>query len=182
MIQKTWTAADLALDRFFDRGVVDARHERAHGAAIGGRRGDDRQIAQSRHREVQRARDRCGGQREHVDLRLRLLDALLVRDAEALLLVDHEQAEILEAHVGRQQAMRADDASSLPSLSFGSSRSVALRLEARQLAELDAEAFEALVHRAEVLLDEHRGRREHAACLPPCTARKIARIATSVLP
>ncbi len=38
-----------------------------------------------------------------------LLDALLVRDAEALLLVDDEQPEILELHVLRQQAVRADD-------------------------------------------------------------------------
>ena len=40
---------------------------------------------------------------------LHLLDPLLVRDAEALLLVDDQQAEIAELHVLRQQAMRADD-------------------------------------------------------------------------
>ena len=42
--------------------------------------------------------------------RLRIcLMRLLVRDAEALLLVDDQQAEILEHHVLRQQAMGADD-------------------------------------------------------------------------
>ena len=47
--------------------------------------------------------------RQHVDLLAHLLDALLVRDAEALLLVDDQQPEIAELHVLRQQAVRADD-------------------------------------------------------------------------
>ena len=37
------------------------------------------------------------------------LIALLVGDAEALLLVDHEQAEVLERDVLGQEAVRADD-------------------------------------------------------------------------
>jgi len=60
---------------------------------------------------------------------------------------------------------------------------LALGLEARELADGHAEALEPLGHRAEVLLDEDgRGREDIAACLPPCTLRKIARRATSVLP
>jgi hypothetical protein len=43
------------------------------------------------------------------DLLAHLLDALLVRHAEALLFVDDEQAEVLEVDVLREQAMRADD-------------------------------------------------------------------------
>ena len=38
-----------------------------------------------------------------------LLDPLLVRDAEPLLLVHDQQAEIAELHVLRQQPVRADD-------------------------------------------------------------------------
>ena len=40
---------------------------------------------------------------------LELLQALLVPDAEALLFVDDQQAEIAELDVLREQAMRADD-------------------------------------------------------------------------
>ena len=47
--------------------------------------------------------------RQHVDAFSQLLDALLVRDAETLLLVDDEQAEIAEVHVLREQPVRADD-------------------------------------------------------------------------
>ena len=40
---------------------------------------------------------------------LDLLEALLVRHAEALLLVDDDQAEVLERHVLLEQPVRADD-------------------------------------------------------------------------
>ena len=74
------------------------------------RRGlDDRHVADAHERHVQRSRNRCRAQRQHVDLPAHLLDALLVRDAEALLFVDHQQPEVLELNVPRQQAMRADD-------------------------------------------------------------------------
>ena len=58
---------------------------------------------------LERARDRRGGEGEHVDAGLQLLDLLLVGHAEALLLVDHEQAEVLEVDVVGQQPVGADD-------------------------------------------------------------------------
>ena len=73
------------------------------------RRLDDRHVADADERHVQRARDRRRAHRQHVDVLPQLLDLLLVRDAEALLLVDDEQPEIAELHVLRQQAVRADD-------------------------------------------------------------------------
>jgi hypothetical protein len=60
------------------------------------------------HGHLQGARDRRRREREHVDARLEGLDALLVGDAEALLLVDDQQAEPLEVHVLREQAVGAD--------------------------------------------------------------------------
>ena len=47
-------------------------------------------------RHLQRARDRRRGQRQHVDVGAQLLQPLLVLDAEVLLLVDDEQAEVAE--------------------------------------------------------------------------------------
>src|SRR2546430_13756572 len=47
--------------------------------------------------------------RSHVHLLLQLLDLLLVRDAEALLFVHDEKAEVAELDVLREQAVRADD-------------------------------------------------------------------------
>ncbi len=102
-------ARELARHRLADDLVVPPRDDGAHGAAIDRRRRDEREIAQAGDGHLQRARDGRRGQRQDVDLRADLLDALLVRDAEALLLVDDEQAQVLEVHVLREQAVRADD-------------------------------------------------------------------------
>ena len=66
------------------------------GLAVGRRRVEQRQVADAGEAHLQRAGDRRGGEREHVDVGRQLLDGLLVLHAEALLLVDDEQAEVLE--------------------------------------------------------------------------------------
>ena len=73
-----------------------------------GRRVEQREIADAGEAHLQRARDGRGREGEHVDVGLELLDAFLVTHTEPLLLVDDEQAEVLEADVFGQQAMRAD--------------------------------------------------------------------------
>ena len=45
---------------------------------------------------------------EHVHAGPQALDLLLVQDAEALLLVDHEQTEVLERDVAGEQAVGPD--------------------------------------------------------------------------
>ena len=45
----------------------------------------------------------------HVDPQLELAQQLLLLDAEALLLVDDQQPEVLGAHVAREQAVGADE-------------------------------------------------------------------------
>ena len=62
--------------------------------ALGRRRVEQREVADAGEAHLERARDRRGGEREHVDVGPQLLDRLLVRHAEALLLVDDEQAEV----------------------------------------------------------------------------------------
>ena len=66
------------------------------------------EISLAHHGHVHGARDGRGGQGQDVDLGAQLLEALLVHHAEALLLVDHDEAEVLEAHVVGQQAVGAD--------------------------------------------------------------------------
>ena len=60
-------------------------------------------------RHVERARDRRRGERQHVDLGAQPLQPLLLAHAEAVLLVDDDEAEALELDVGLQQLVRADD-------------------------------------------------------------------------
>ena len=48
---------------------------------------------------MQRPRDRCGTQREHIDFQPQMLESLFDLNTEPLLLVDDQQTEILETDV-----------------------------------------------------------------------------------
>ena len=85
-------AIELARDPLLDQPVVPRLDEGEHGRPIARRRRDHRHVAQAGERLVQRARNRRGGEREHVGLELELLETLLVLHAEAMLLVDDDEA------------------------------------------------------------------------------------------
>ena len=60
-------------------------------------------------RQIERARNRRGAEREDIDQLAQAFEFFFVQDAEALLFIDDDQAEIFEGDVFLQQAMRADD-------------------------------------------------------------------------
>ena len=96
--------------------------------------------------------------REHVDVRAQLLDGLLVLDAEALLLVDHQQAEVLELDALDQQPVGADDAVDLARLQPGHhGLGLSGAEEAGQHLDADRVAPEAVGEGVAVLLGEERG-------------------------
>ena len=88
---------------------VEGRDEGAHRQPVDRRRRDDRKFAHAGQRELQRARDRRRRERQHMHFGAQLLQPLLVLDAEMLLLVDDDEAEILEGDLLAEQRMRADD-------------------------------------------------------------------------
>ena len=98
----------LAEQRRLHELLVVLAHGRADRATTLRRRLDDRDVAQPGQRHVQRARDRRRRQGEHVDLETQRAEQLLLRDAEALLLVEDDEAEVLRNHVAREHAVRAD--------------------------------------------------------------------------
>ena len=65
-IERLPAAIFLAQQRLAHRQRIERRHEGAHRQPVDRRRGDDRQIAHAGERELQRARDRRRGQREHM--------------------------------------------------------------------------------------------------------------------
>ena len=71
----------------------DVRDDRQ---AFLGRRIDGRDVAHAGQRHVQRARDGRGGQGQHIHLGAHLLERLLVRHPEALLLIDDQQSQVFE--------------------------------------------------------------------------------------
>ena len=106
-------AIALAQQRLAHDERIERRDEGAHRQPVDRRRGDDRQLAHAGQRQLQRARDRRRGERQHMHLGAQLLEPLLVRDAEMLLLVDDQQAEVLEldrscraAHACRRRCRR----------------------------------------------------------------------------
>ena len=77
--------------------------------AVVRRRLDGAHVARAGQRQIKRARNRRGAQRQHIHQRAQALELFLVQHAEALLLVNDHQAEILEGDVVLQQPVRADD-------------------------------------------------------------------------
>ena len=116
---------------------------------------------------MQRARDRRRAEREHVDLEPQLAQQLLLRDAEPLLLVDDDEAELLRDHVAREHAMRPDEHVHLAGREVGE-HLLHLRglAEARDHVDAHREVAVALAKRVPVLLRQHGGRYEHQRLLP----------------
>ena len=155
-------ALELGEDRLAHERVVPLRDECLDRLAVLGRRVHRRHVADPGERHVQRARDRRGREREHVDLEAHALEPLLVAHAEALLLVDHDQSEVLELDAGLQQAMRADHDVDVAALEALDDRpGLLVRAEAREHLDADGEGREALAEGAAVLLREHGRRHEH---------------------
>ena len=96
---------DLALTQEFAAyglghgAVVVLSHVGEDGLAVGRRGVQQGEVTDARQRHLQRARDGRGRKREDVDVLLQVLDRLLVGDAEALLLIDHQQTELRERDV-----------------------------------------------------------------------------------
>ena len=98
----------LALERLLDEVLVVLADVGLDRAAALGRGLDHGDVAQPGEAHLQRARDRRRAHRDDVDLELELAQQLLLLDAEALLLVDDDQPEVLGAHVAAEHAMGAD--------------------------------------------------------------------------
>jgi hypothetical protein len=99
---------ELAQDRVADEPGRRLRDPGLDRQAVLGRRLDHRHVADPGEGQVERPRDRRRRQGDHVDLAPELLQALLRRDPEPLLLVDDDEPEITEPDVLRQQPMRPD--------------------------------------------------------------------------
>ena len=155
-------ALELALDRVADQVLVVGADVGADRAAALGRGLDRRDVAQPGQAHLQGARDRRCRERQHVDLELQLAQQLLLLDAEALLLVDDDEAEVLGADVAREQPVGADQDVDLARLVVGQDRFDLGRLaQPRDPLDHEGQVGEALAEGAEVLLGEDRRRHQH---------------------
>ena len=102
-------ATHLAQDRLADGAVTPLGDEGLDGEALRRRRRDQRQFAQTAERHVQGAWDRCRRECEHMHFRPQSLEFFLIAYAEAMLLIDDDETQILEAGIRVQQSVRGDD-------------------------------------------------------------------------
>ncbi|MNX98757.1 hypothetical protein D3C86_1311770 [compost metagenome] len=159
-------ALQLAQDGLADHAVFLASHEGLDCQPLLRRRGDDREVAQALQRHAQRARDGGSGERQHIHLGAKCLERLFLAHAEAVLLVDDDQAQALELHVVGKQLVRADDDIDGAFVDLLDGRVDLLPgLEARQLHDAHRPFGKAVGQRLEVLLRQQRGRREHGHLL-----------------
>ena len=151
-------ALDLAPQRTRDLLVVVLADMRVDRAATPRRRGDDGDVPQTRERHVQRARDRRGRQREHVDLGAHLAQQLLLGHAEALLLVDDHEPQVVGHDIARQHAVRTDQEVDLAVAEIGDDLLRLLgRAHARDDLDAHGQVHQAVAERRTVLLSEDRG-------------------------
>ena len=101
-------AAQFAQQRLADCAVGLAPHEGLDRQSLLRRSGDHREVADAFQAHRQRARNRGGGQGQHVDLGAQRLEGFFLAHAESMLLVDDDQPEPLEDNVAAEQLVRAD--------------------------------------------------------------------------
>ena len=96
-------AQELAPDRGADLGVRVSANEGQDGLAFLGRSLEDRHLADTGDRHLEGTRDGGGRHRQDVHVGAQGLEGFLVLDAEALLLVDDDEAQLLERNRAGQQ-------------------------------------------------------------------------------
>ena len=176
-------AGELVFDGGADELFVEGGDDGLDGEAVSRGSFDERHVAQADERHVEGARNRSGGERERIYIFAHFLEALFVGDAEALLLVNDEQAEVGEFYVFGEEAMRADDDVYFAGFERGH-RFLLLSGERKRLI-ISIRAGKAAKRRLKVSKCWKArtvvGART-ATCLLSAMALKAARMATSVLP
>ena len=157
----------LPLDRVADDALVVGADHGLDGLAVGRRRLDHRHVARPHEREVEGAGNRRGGEGQHVDQPEAVLERLLVLHPEPLFLVDDDEPDVLEGHVGREKPVRphhqvdrsvGQSLHHFPLLGGGA-------VTAQQL-DLDGILAHPLTERPRMLLGQHRGGCEKDNLLP----------------
>ena len=111
VVQKEHLAAavQFALDGIADDAFVELSDDGLDRQAVVRRRLDGAHVARAGQRQIKRAGNRRGAEREHVHQGAQPLEFFLVQHAKPLFLVNDHQAEIFEGDVALNQPVRADD-------------------------------------------------------------------------
>ena len=155
-------ASQLATDGSDHLTLVVGAGESEDGVTFLRRRGDRAHFSDARHGHFQGARDRGGAHRQDVDVDPHALEGFLVFDAEALLLVDDDQSEVLELNLLGEQAVGTNhDVNRAALEAIQGLAGLGVGLESGQSRDLDREPGVTLGKRLEVLLHQKGGWHQH---------------------
>ena len=154
-------ACELTLQCLLNSSLIPRNHLRHNCATIRRRRCQGRDIAQSEHRHVQRSRDRRRAECQDIRCDSKLKQALFVFNSEALLFIDHDEPEILESHILRKNAVRADEDVDIALRSrFENDALLSICLESTQRLHAERIRAESIAKTLLVLLGKHCGGHE----------------------
>ena len=155
-------AVQFALDGVADDALVELGDNGFDRQAVVRRRLDGAHVARAGQRQVKRARDRRGAQREHVHQRAQPLELFLVQHAKPLFLVNHHQAEVFEGDVVLNQPVGADDdVHRAAGQILDHTLLCAAGAEAGKQFDADRVIGHALAEDVEMLLRQHGRRHQH---------------------
>ena len=155
-------AVQLAADGTAHHVGVPLAHLHLHGPSLVGRGHDQAHFAHAGKRHLHGARDGRSRKREHIDTLAQVLHLLLMPHAEALFLVDDDQAQIVRVHIAREQPVRTHQHLHA---AVGKTRQRRLGLsrgaEAAEHFHLHPEGRETVVEGGEMLLRQNGGGAQH---------------------
>ena len=154
-------ALQFAQDRLADRAVLVALHECFDGEPPLGSRRNDGEVADSFEAHRERAGNRRSRERKHVDFGADFPQKLLLAHAEAVLLVNDDESEVLEVHLVGKELVRADDdIDRSVGEAFERLRGFLPRTEAREFGNRHGPCAEAVAEGGGVLFGQKRCRAE----------------------
>ncbi len=160
-------AVELTQAGLLDQGVVPLADEGLYRQPPCRWRGDNGQVPHARQGHVQGARDRRRGEGENVDAGAQALELLLLAHAEAVLLVEDHQPEVVIAHRGLEQLVGADDDVHLAGGEIGEHGVLLLlRAETREQLDTHGPVGETVAEVLVVLLGEEGGGHHHRHLMP----------------
>src|SRR5438270_2753748 len=155
-------AIELARNTFVDQSVVPRLDIREHRRSIARSCLHQRHIPQTGQRKVQRTGNRCGSQSQDISIQSKLLEAFLVFDTEAVLLVNDDESELGEGDVVAEQAVRADYNISSPRFEIGDDGLLFFRgLKAAEGLHIDRKISESLTESARMLIGKNGRGHQH---------------------
>ena len=161
-IEHLSAAHEFAADGFADDVIALFLYERVDRQALGGRRGDDRQVANAADGHVEGAGNGRGSERHDVDLGTQRAQAFFLPHAETVFFVDDHESEVFETEAGAQQLVCADeDIETAARQTFARAAHFGLCLQSRHHFDVHRPIGKAVAERLEVLLSEQRGRYQH---------------------